>query len=533
MTAPFGWSAVEQPHRRKLVNEPAGIVARAFHAPARALAVMLGLHVVVWTALPILVCPNLQLDLAEGLALGREWQLGYWKHPPLPWWMDDVVYRITGHIESVYLLGPLAAILCLYGVWLLAREVVDEISALVAVVALEGVHFYNFSAVKFGHDQMQLPFWAFTGLFFYRALRGGRRTDWILAGVFLAGAFLSKYAAFVLAITLGLFLLFDPLARRAWHTAGPYLMGIAFAAVFAPNLWWLWNNDFLPFRYVDQRAAEAAHWYQYFTFPVTWIVDNLLTLSPAIALLAIVIAPDLEPPRPAGGDLQAFNRRYVTALALGPFLVTTAIAAALGRMPVAMWGYPLWSFAPLAALMWFRPTGDFGRLHRFAVASIAILLAFPVGYAAKELLEPFVRDRPKATEFPGRLLADVITQKWHETTGMPLAYVGGAEFGPSGAGEFTPDLVAIYSSDRPRVIVHGDPRLSPWIERADVDRRGAVLIWEWGFSPDLPENLKQTFPQAELQEPLVLPRRTLYPRAPFKISYALVRPRGPDLSDRD
>ena len=198
-----------------------------------------------------------------------------------------------------------------------------------------------------------------------------------------------------------------------------------------------------------------------------------------------------------------------------------------------MWGYPLWSFAPLAALMWFKPTGDFGRLRRFAVASIAILLAFPVGYAAKELLEPFVRDRPKATEFPGRLLADVITQKWHETTGMPLAYVGGAEFGPSGADEFAPDLVAVYSSDRPRVIVHGDPRLSPWIERADVDRWGAVLLWEWGFSPDLPENLKNTFPQAELQEPLVLPRQTLYPRAPFKISYALVRPRGPDLSDRD
>jgi hypothetical protein len=443
------------------------------------------------------------------------------------------VYRLTGQIESVYVLGPLAATVCLYGVWLLAREVVDEISALVAVVALEGVHFYNFSAVKFGHDQMQLPFWAFTGLFFYRALTRGRPTDWVLAGVLLAGAFLSKYAAFVLASTLGLFLLFDPLARRAWHTAGPYLMGIAFAAVFAPNLWWLWNNDFLPFRYVDQRAAEAAHWYQYFTFPFTWIVDNLLTLSPPIALLAIVIAPDLEPRAAAGGDLQAFNRRYVTALALGPFLVTTAIATALGRMPVAMWGYPLWSFAPLAALMWFKPSGDFGRLHRFAVASFAILLAFPVGYAMKELLEPFVHDRPKATEFPGRQLADVITQKWHETTGMPLAYVGGAEFGPSGAGEFAPNLVAVYSSDRPRVIAHGDPRLSPWIDRADVDRRGAVLMWEWGFSPDLPENLKNTFPQAELQEPLVLPRQTLYPRAPFKISYALVRPRGPEISEDD
>src|SRR6516225_3424699 len=106
-------------------NWAARLVGSAMRAPHRVFASLVGLHLIVWTGLPILVCRNLQLDLAEGLALGREWQLGYWKHPPLPWWMDDVVYRITGHIESVYLLGPLAAILCLYGVWLLAREVVD------------------------------------------------------------------------------------------------------------------------------------------------------------------------------------------------------------------------------------------------------------------------------------------------------------------------------------------------------------------------------------------------------------------------
>jgi Dolichyl-phosphate-mannose-protein mannosyltransferase len=583
--------------RRKLANGGAGIVAMALRAPQRVLAVLLALHLIVWTALPVLVCPNLQLDLAEGLALGREWQLGYWKHPPLPWWIDEISYRVTGQIDSVYVLGPLAAIACLYGVWLLAREVTDEITALIAVVALEGVHFYNFSAVKFAQDQVQLPFWAFAALFFHRALRNGRNTDWVLSGVLLAGAFWSKYAAFVLASTLGLFLLLDPWARRAWRRAGPYLMAIVFLAVLAPNLWWLWNNDFLPFRYVDERAAEAVRWYQYFTFPATWTVDNLLALSPAIALLVILIGPNLQwrglfrhpevracrqdgpqanrvskgtaceprrmtaetmPPaatdapssfetRPAdpsrlpriksgvapqevglgpyGGGETVFDRRYVTALALGPFLVTTVIAAALGRQPVAMWAYPLWSFAPLAALMWFQRAADFDRLRLFAIAATAVFLAFPIGYAASELFEPFVHDRPKATEFPGRLLADAITQEWRETTGMPLAYVGGAEFGPSGAGEFAPDLVAVYSPDHPRVIVHGDPHLSPWIDLADVERRGAVLIWEWTFSRDLPETLKSTFPHAELQPPLLLPRQTLYPRTPRAVRYAFVRPR--------
>jgi len=78
--------------------------------PGTLLGVVLGFHLVVWTILPILVCSNLQLDLAEDLALGKEWQLGYWKHPPLPWWIADLAYRVVGDVRAVYLLGPLAAV---------------------------------------------------------------------------------------------------------------------------------------------------------------------------------------------------------------------------------------------------------------------------------------------------------------------------------------------------------------------------------------------------------------------------------------
>ena len=81
---------------------------------------LIGLHLVVWTAFPLLVCRNLQLDLVEDLALGREWQLGYWKHPPCPWWIDDIAYRIAGDVRIVYLLGPLACVIALYALWRLA-----------------------------------------------------------------------------------------------------------------------------------------------------------------------------------------------------------------------------------------------------------------------------------------------------------------------------------------------------------------------------------------------------------------------------
>src|SRR5580692_642319 len=159
------------------------VVDFARQRPGETIAAILAAHLVIWTALPFLLHNNLELDPVEGLALGKEWQLGHWKHPPLPWWIEDAAYRMVGDIRVVYLLGPLATVSCMYVVWRFARELVAPEMALVSVLALEGFHYFNFSALKFDHDQCQLPFWALTGWLVYRGVSGARIVDWALAGV--------------------------------------------------------------------------------------------------------------------------------------------------------------------------------------------------------------------------------------------------------------------------------------------------------------------------------------------------------------
>jgi hypothetical protein len=122
-------------------------------------------------------------------------------------------------------------------------------------------------------------------------------------------------------------------------------------------------------------------------------------------------------------------------------------------------------------------------------------------------------------------MAEIITQRWREKTGTPLRYVGGVA-GAQGGGEFAANNIAVYSPDRPHVVVHGDPRLSPWIDRADLARRGGVFVWEQvGADPSLPPDLQQAFPRAELQPPLVLPRQTRLPRRPVVVNYAFLPPK--------
>ena len=70
------------------------LIATIERRPQAAFAVFLALHVVVWTALPTLLYPNLPLDLIEALTYGREWQLGYDKLPPLPWFLAEIASEI-------------------------------------------------------------------------------------------------------------------------------------------------------------------------------------------------------------------------------------------------------------------------------------------------------------------------------------------------------------------------------------------------------------------------------------------------------
>src|SRR4051794_7237982 len=355
----------EQPTDVAFASRLAALLDYARREPGNVLAVVLALHLVIWTALPALLSHNLQLDLVEDLALGREWQLGYWKHPPLPWWAADAIYRAIGDVHAVYLLGPLAAVACMYVVWLTGRDIVGGFQSLIAVLALEGIHFFNFSVPKFAHDQMQLPFWALTGFFLCRAFARASLGYWMLAGAALALCFWSKYAAFALAGSIALFMLFEPAARRKLRSAGPWLMALAFFVVIAPNLKWLIESGFMPFRYVDARAKIATQWYQVFTFPLQWTVSQLFFVAPAIGLMLLALI-GRSSRRMAADDGTAFARRYLAMLALGPFLITTLVALAAGRLPVAMWGYPLWIFAPLAGLVWLGPVTEPLRLRRYA-----------------------------------------------------------------------------------------------------------------------------------------------------------------------
>src|SRR5258708_18337325 len=304
------------------------LIATTERRPQAAFAVFLALHVVVWTALPTLLYPNLPPDLIEALTYGREWQLGDDKLPPLPWWLVELVYRVIGVDAAYYALAQIAVVSAFAAVWLTARPLVGAVGALVAVLILDGMHYFHFTAAKFNHDVIQLPLWALAGYAFHAALRRGRVIHWLILGAALGLSLWAKYFVVVLAAPLALFLLLDRDARPALATPGPWIALVVALVIMTPHLVWLVRNDFLPFAYASARAAPSRGLIDHILHPLVFAVGQVAFALPALLIAAAVVWP-LPTTRaatpPGAGRPAAFQPRSRSPFAVYPATPTVVL----------------------------------------------------------------------------------------------------------------------------------------------------------------------------------------------------------------
>lgn len=481
--------------------------------PEAAFALFLLLHFALWTALPAALYPNLPLDLIEALTYGREWQLGYDKLPPLPWWLVEATHRLLGRDVFYYALAQSAVGVAFLFVWAMARQVVGPVRALVAVLIIDGLHYLHFTAAKFNHDVIQLPFWAMAGYAYWAALRHGRLLHWLLLGLALGIALWAKYFVVVLAFPLGLFLLIDKAARRHLLTPGPYIALLTALVIAAPHLVWLVQNDFLPFRYADLRAAPSRGLIDHVWHPLQFTLGQLFFLLPALLIAAAALWPRTAADKDSTAAApDSYDSRIVTVLAFGPFATVLALAAVSGRGALAMWGYPLWLFLGLWVVLRVPATRE--RLARSMIVWSGVFCVFALAFFVSYAVLPPLDGRYRAVFFPGERLGAELSQRFRAAIGQPLAYVI--------ADMWTGGNVAHYAPERPRNLIDGEPRRAPWIDLADLKKCGAVIVWTEADTANVPARLGAVTADAQVQPAFSLPY--LRGKGEARFGWAIMRP---------
>jgi 4-amino-4-deoxy-L-arabinose transferase-like glycosyltransferase len=479
--------------------------------PGAAFGMFLVLHFTVWTILPALLYANLPLDLIEALVYGREWQLGYDKLPPLPWWLIEAVRRVLGADIAYYATAQAAVLIAFALVFTLSRRLVGAVGALVSILIIDGLHYFQYTAVKFNHDVIQLPFWALAGYAFHTALRRSDLGSWTLLGFAVGGAVWAKYFVIVLALPYALFMLFDRQARRAWATPGPWLSLLVALLVASPHILWLFQSDFLPFAYASHRAAPIRGWFDHVLHPSVFLGSQIFFLLPSLFIAAALFWPR----EGKKGSIDPFDRRIVTLLAFGPALTMIALTAVTGRGAVAMWGYPLWLFLGLWLVMAARVSLDTTRLTRIVGAWAVVFTIFVIAFVSNYLVLPYFDHRYRAALFPGDRLGAALTARFHEATGAPLRYVIGTMWDGGN--------LAHYSPDQPEVLIDGLPRRAPWIDLDDLRDKGAMLVWTQSDPRQVPAAFVAIAPSAEIGTPFDLPMRRN--DGVVHVGWAILKPR--------
>ncbi|NKI70206.1 hypothetical protein GN109_12305 [Collimonas pratensis] len=472
------------------------------------------IHVILWTLLPTILYSNVSLDMVEGLAWGHEWQLGYEKDPPLfPWAIEFLTKWSNKELWISYLAGQLCIGAVFFAVWKLGRRITTEINALVGVLLLEGVYYFNFPTPEFNDIVLQMPFAALFGWLLHKAIIENRLFDWILCGLSASLGLWSRYSMGAYILPLAIFMVAHPIARRRFTSCGPWVLALAITLPFLPHLYWIVQSDFVSIEYVGRRAPHMTKISDFIESLISFLVAQFLAMLPMLLMAITLWRWKITRPHLQMAWVN-FDRAYLMTLAFGPLFFSLLLSITTVRPLRTMWGAPLWCFVGLFAVTTIRPMFTLARSRHFGYVWGAALLLPTIIFILEQCYAPHFTGNEKRTRFPGDQLAKIVAERWHASFDSPLKYVVGDTWH---AGN-----VAFYADERPSAMFsHGAYRFSPWIDPSDMKRFGAVVVWDAMRYGDLvPSEITALFAHAIPQPPVILNSN----QSEYRIGFAYILP---------
>jgi 4-amino-4-deoxy-L-arabinose transferase-like glycosyltransferase len=401
-------------------------------------------------------------DMIEAYAWGREFQLGYYKHPPFWSWIAGAWFEVFPRTNwAFYLLATLNSAIAIAGVWQLTGLFTKGLHRLNATLLLLLLPFYTIQGHQFNANFIQLSLWPWTVYFFVLSMNKRRLKDGLFFGALAAAGLLSKYYSALLLSSCFAASFAHPDWRRYYRSPAPYVSMAVCFLLFAPHVWWLVKNDFAPFKYVEEKTAHTGSqiYLSALVFVLGCIGFTLLgavltALSrrgarPGDAAAAAPVAPELE--------------RFVAILAFGPF-VLTLFSAIAGHVKLSTnFASPIFFLVPLLLIQIFKPSPV--RLNRLAGIAVALL------YAGALLAAPAVPYLFKQQGLDNKHMLGVAREAkrfWREQTGLPLRTVAGAESYAM--------ATAFYSGEDTSVFLGFDFNHSPWISPSSLAGTGFLGI---------------------------------------------------------
>lgn len=206
------------------------------------------------------------VDEAYALAVTRTWQLSWFDHPPLAFWLAWATQQFFG-ADAPHILLRLPFVLLFCGSsWLLFRlteRLYGPLAGLWALVSFTLAPFFFLSAGGWVVPDGPLVFFLLLGANLVVKALFGSDVDsalpaWLGAGLCIGLAGLSKYLAVFFPLGLFAFLLLSPTHRFWLARPGPWLAAVLAALMLAPVIVWNAQHDWVSFAFQLGRSAPTG-----------------------------------------------------------------------------------------------------------------------------------------------------------------------------------------------------------------------------------------------------------------------------------
>jgi Dolichyl-phosphate-mannose-protein mannosyltransferase len=476
-----------------------------------------------WIIVPTLFYGAPPGTLPLVLEIGHGWPLGSAFGPPLANWAAELAFDLAGHrVFGIYVLSQLCVVVTFWAVWTLGRSIVGAQHAVIAVLLMTGITAFSVPTVAFGPSVLATPLTALALLYYWRAVGQGARHNWFYLGLDLGLLMLTTYAGLMLLVLIGLFTILNRRARAAFATLEPWIAGIILIALAFPHLLWVdrAGQSPPPLATMAQAVLEPRRVLDGLGVIVWILMFHAGFLALVIVAIGITSEPRSTAPAFARAPVDPFAKNFIYFFACLPALVAT-LASIVLEQPTPVGGVaPLVVVSGLAVVV---ACGDVIHLHRQGVLWrlwAALLLLPPAAAIAAIVVLPWTLGIGLETDRPASAMAQFFTDAFRRRTGHPLSIVvGDAEIGP---------LVAMASSDRPRLLLADKPQFTPLVSEAEVRAKGAILVWVLsGAAPTPPPAISARFPDIVVEVPQSF-ERPVQGRLPlYRVGWAMLRPSGP------
>ena len=385
----------------------------------RVFLIFLFFHFTIWTLIPTISNVNLPLDTIEALAWGSNLEWGFNKHPPLSAFVLEIIFNIFGRQDwAYYLLSQIFIVATFIIIYIFSIDFFkDKSFALISVILLEGIFFYNFTTPEFNVNVCQLPFWALSVYLTWRCIKYDKLFDYILLGICFGLGILSKYLFVYLVAGIKLIFLYLLFKKIKIKSKKFLIVGPIVLLILLPHLIWLIDNNYSTIIYALKRTGETKSIWSHFVYPSHFALKQIGILIPVFIMMLFLIKI-----RKTKVNFKDEKFIFLFFTTIFPILLIILTSFVMGAKIRTMWMTPFYLFTGVLLIYIFQK--NFIReIKGFYLLFLFFFIISPIIYLSVSLYSD-----QKRTDYPGREIARLVQNKWDRNFRNEIMIVVGDEW---------------------------------------------------------------------------------------------------------